>query len=344
MSSGSTLSRRRTHNLLLISTLLNLRDTASPLTLLLDSLEQPAYPVLAEYIRRAKLSKSHVVFISFDTFKRPKAVDTFIFTTKKGLNEVLKEVRTSISNVDILPEKRCLLIIDSVHALASRGSQGQPVNVAEYLSNLLASASSRLQVSLVMVHHQDLPSPRNFHPYAPSLLSLVTYLATTIIAVHSLTQVLARKVAADKSMVSPVFGVNEETEGIIIGQQDSKKKLNKYDGIVLEMEHRRKSGRGIVEWYFLPRASQYTTRQPREIVILLDDHPQYRREEETVTSAGEELVSTFELGLTERQRRDRENVVLPYFDAQKGEGPGEGGRILYEMGEEDDFDEEEDEI
>jgi elongator complex protein 5 len=37
-------------------------------------------------------------------------------------------------------------------------------------------------------------------------------------------------------------------------------------------------------------------------------------------------------------------VVLPYFDAQQGNGPGEGGRILYDMGEEDDFDEEEDEI
>ena len=35
--------------------------------------------------------------------------------------------------------------------------------------------------------------------------------------------------------------------------------------------------------------------------------------------------------------------MLPYLDAQKGEG-GEGGRILYDMGAEDDFDEEEDEI
>lgn len=60
----------------------------------------------------------------------------------------------------------------------------------------------------------------------------------------------------------------------------------------------------------------------------------------------EGMESTFSLGLTEKQRRDREGVVLPYFDAQKGEGPGEGGRILYEMGDEDreDFDDEEDEI
>jgi len=49
------LSHRRTHNLLLISKLLNLRDTASPLTLLQDSLEQPATPLIKEYIRRAKV-------------------------------------------------------------------------------------------------------------------------------------------------------------------------------------------------------------------------------------------------------------------------------------------------
>lgn len=49
------LAHRRTHNLLLISKLLSLRDTASPLTLLVDSLEQPAIPLTKEYIRRAKV-------------------------------------------------------------------------------------------------------------------------------------------------------------------------------------------------------------------------------------------------------------------------------------------------
>jgi elongator complex protein 5 len=54
------LSHRRTHNLLLISKLLSLRDTASPLTLVLDSLEQPATPLLKEYIRRAKVSSAYM--------------------------------------------------------------------------------------------------------------------------------------------------------------------------------------------------------------------------------------------------------------------------------------------
>lgn len=51
----TNLSHRQTHNLLLISKLLSLRDTASPLALLLDSLEQPATPLIKEYIRRAKV-------------------------------------------------------------------------------------------------------------------------------------------------------------------------------------------------------------------------------------------------------------------------------------------------
>jgi elongator complex protein 5 len=79
--------------------------------------------------------------------------------------------------------------------------------------------------------------------------------------------------------------------------------------------------------------------------MLLEDHALYRTREErfeAVVGEGGD-AATFEMGLTEKQRRDRDGVVLPYYDAQSG-GGGDGGRILYDMGEEDDFDEEEDEI
>jgi len=46
---------RRTHNILLISKLLNQRDAGSPFTLLLDTLEQSAKPVVAEWLRRANV-------------------------------------------------------------------------------------------------------------------------------------------------------------------------------------------------------------------------------------------------------------------------------------------------
>jgi len=83
-------------------------------------------------------------------------------------------------------------------------------------------------------------------------------------------------------------------------------------------------------------------------ICLLDDHPLYAAPQTgdglgtDIEGGEEEPESTFNLGLTEKQKRDREGVVLPYFDAQSG--GGDGGRILYEMGREDDWDPEEDEI
>lgn len=128
--------------------------------------------------------------------------------------------------------------------------------------------------------------------------------------------------------------------------------------LVVEMEHRRKSGRGVKEWFFVPLREDHATPTPKmssgakkpppggqeSKIILLEDHPLWHPHRAAVTEPGaEDDGSTFELGLTAQQRMDRERVVLPYFDAQKADG-GEGGRILYEMGIEDDFDEEEDEI
>lgn len=197
--------------------------------------------------------------------------------------------------------------------------------------------------------HSSVPSQPT---YAPSPLKLLNYLATAILTVHSFTQTLARKRAADKSLSEPVFGIAEEREGVILGMY-----ANEPKSIVLEMEYRRKSGRGIKEWFYLPlignsdletvagkRNTHLSTGAGK--IILLEDHPLYLPQE--VVMAKEyrpalEETSTFELGLTAKQKADREGVVLPYFDAQKGEG-GEGGRIVYEMGVEDDFDEEEDEI
>lgn len=49
------LQHRRTHNTLLLQKLLNLRDGASPFTLVLDSLEQGGAVIIAEFKGRAKV-------------------------------------------------------------------------------------------------------------------------------------------------------------------------------------------------------------------------------------------------------------------------------------------------
>lgn len=122
------------------------------------------------------------------------------------------------------------------------------------------------------------------------------------------------------------------------------------NGVVLEMEMRRRSGRAVVEKFVLATRRPHSGAPPGPAAIaLLSDHPLFAAPTDSGPQAGaneneEDMETTFNLGLTDKQRKDREGIVLPYFDAQSDVGGGEGGRILYEMGREDDFDDEEDEI
>ncbi|KAI5368048.1 Putative elongator complex protein [Septoria linicola] len=327
----SSLQHRRTHNLLLISKLLNQRDAASPFTLVLDSLEQSGRPILAEYIKRANAAKVQVIFVSFQTLRKPRGVDVFIPGWKQNLHSWQKEV---VNHFRTEASQKKLLIFDSLNTLSSSNSSNLPA----LLSSFIGPSSS-----LLALYHTDVPLPisKNSHQdvYSPSALTLLRYLATTIFITHSLHHVLAQKAARSRSHAEPIFGLEEGVEGVLQSLG-----ANSTEGIVLEMEHRRKSGRGVREWYFLPlKTAAITQTKTREVVILLEDHPQYRTPDEAAATAQEEAAdTTFELGLTEKQRRDRDGVILPYYDAQNG--GGDGGRILYDMGEEDDFDEEEDEI
>lgn len=291
----------------------------------------------------------------------PDGVDVFISTRRKTFTQVAKEVRDaclSNSMTTSLGVKKSLIIFDSVHPLTTRRphSHGGPVNIVNYFGSILAinapnpSSQTQIQASLLAVYHSDIPvQSAQADPYAPSLYSLLSYLATAILTVHSTHHILAGKAARDKSLAAPLYGLAAEEDGVVVGLKSTHSKIGMTeitpedrDSLIIQLDHRRRSGRNVEEWYYLPAEWSYDARQPREVVTLLDDHPLWKKVEEPV--AEEMPETTFELGLTEKQRRDREKVVLPYFDAQKGDGPGEGGRILYDMGEEDDFDEEEDEI
>jgi elongator complex protein 5 len=184
----------------------------------------------------------------------------------------------------------------------------------------------------------------------------LAYLATAILRITSLDHTIQQKRSRDRSLPEPVFGIAEGRDGVLIG---NKELGHDAQGVVVVMEIRRKSGRGVRETFVLAPASSSlpsaleaagkmkTGPSAGSSILLLDDHPLYAAPEvgESALDADEGEdgpESTFNLGLTEKQKKDREGVVLPYFDAQNG--GTEGGRILYEMGREDDWDPEEDEI
>lgn len=114
----SAQAHKRSHSLLLLQKLLNLRDNASPLTLVLDTLEQGAAPVLQEFTTRARVSRStrliyhdhplivaqishtKVIFISFATIKRPANADILVRATGKSLQKLRSDI---ISHYPALP-------------------------------------------------------------------------------------------------------------------------------------------------------------------------------------------------------------------------------------------------
>ncbi|KAL8837935.1 MAG: hypothetical protein Q9176_005411 [Flavoplaca citrina] len=349
----TSLHHRRTHNLL-IQKILSKPDT-SPFTLVLDSVEQGAGALVGLVVGVGVASKTHIIYVSQTSTNAPSGVDTHIISRRKTAEVLKKEILAAVPK-----GQKTLLILNPLPP-----SLLQTPNLPTYLLSLLSPTTS-----LFLIHHLDIPIPNHQQPYTPTPLLLLRYTATTILTLSSFPQTLAKYTARNLARPEPLFGLEEGKEGVIVGlgaNSYAAKGGGREGGMVLEMEYRRKSGRVVEEVFFLPSLPSSlsgTTSPPPppssnlaleriKAITLLDENPSFAAPTVMDISNGEEIQSedlggTFKLGLTEKQRRDREGVVLPYYDAQRGfeegGGRGDGGRILYEMGEEDDFDEEEDEI
>ncbi|KAI0491072.1 Elongator complex protein 5 [Xylaria cf. heliscus] len=389
MPSSTTQSHARSHALLLLQKLLNLRDSASPLTLVLDTLEQSGKPILREFMSRAQISKTKIIYISFATPRKPVGADVFVRARGKTAETLRSEI---VSHYPTGHTHKTLLIIDELNPLSST----IPTDLALFLSSLITTPAH----SLVGLYHTDVPLSLSHQlapgsatteltrSYTPHPLTTLTHLATAVLRASNLHHAAERRRALNRSLREPEFGLAEGKEGVLVGLRGSLKAAAVVAGggggggsgpLVLEMELRRRSGRAVAETFVLVpvpvpvpstggakstqttiSAQTQTTRpelSPSKL-YLLSDHPAFQDPEAVATASAQgraggggggggeedEPESTFNLGLTEKQRRDREGVVLPYFDAQTDIGAGEGGRILYDMGREDDFDEEEDEI
>jgi elongator complex protein 5 len=334
----STPEQHQRHSIHLMMRVLCLRNNVSPFTLVLDDLNQRASPFVLEMMRRGLSRNIRVIVVSFEATQYDSAVRNIPAYAATSGKQIMQDLRTALDLA-----KESLVIVDSLSELL----EVDGIDMSE-LFNLVAN---KYASTLVGVYHQDMLPAQDAHSaYAPQPLELLKYMATSVMVCKSFAHVLAAKAAKERSLAEPSFGLLAGAEGIVQCLD-----ANDHRGIVLEAEFRRKSGRPEGEIYFLrearttdyhaPTTGMVVGKLKEEFVTLLDLVPAYSSREVLglVNAAADDIESTFNLGLTEKQKQAREGVVLPYFDAQKGEG-GEGGRILYEMGEEDDFDEEEDEI
>ncbi|KAJ4369725.1 hypothetical protein N0V83_005488 [Neocucurbitaria cava] len=345
MNRPATHAQYQRHSVHLLSNILNVRSNASPFTLVIDDLNQRAMPFVGELIRRALSRNVNVIVVALEGTHFHPAVRTVRPSVDDSAEQILKDISEAMDRA-----KESIVIVDHLYELVNVKN----VDMVD-LFNLVAIDYAS---TLVGVYHQDMvPShmlvPRRHEvlkTYLPSPLSYLKHFATAVINCKSFAHVLAAKAAKERSLEEPTHGLLHEAEGVVQSLD-----ANDNQGIVLEAEFRRQSGREESEVFFLRTARPADYNVPlenlpygtlrQEFVILLEQQPTYNNKEVIgdINARNDIVEATFKLSLTDKQKQAREGVVLPYTDAQKGEG-GEGGRILYDMGAEDDFDEEEDEI
>jgi len=144
------------------------------------------------------------------------------------------------------------------------------------------------------------------HTYAPHGLPLLEYMATSIIRIHP------HKEAQQRLADDPVTGIFDFSDNLYNLPQ-----------FRVDIEHRRKTGRSLVGTFEIDaeaHKSQFVSPQTIEEEVIPEN------------------LTTFNLSLNEKQKQDRENLQLPFMEAQQG--PEGGGAIVYQFEKDDDYDEE----
>lgn len=181
--------------------------------------------------------------------------------------------------------------------------------------------------SAVLSHNTDVPlSPKYTH--YPSAQPLLSHISTTVLRVMSFDNYLLRLEADSMALPDPVEQ-DRNKDGVV-----STLGSNSLRRIVISLEYRRKTGRITMEKCIIHLDSGK--------VELLDT----KVSEDDGLGAVLDFGTTFNLGITQEQKKNKENVVLPHFSAQRGAGSDVGDKesasIEYTLEAEDDFDDEED--
>lgn len=166
------------------------------------------------------------------------------------------------------------------------------------------TAISRPNVSILATLHTSLPELDSQHPNYPSTFSLLTFIASTVFEV--VPKVLDEDTETQLSLLRVPGGLNSPL-------------------FRLNLTSRRKSGRSLSYSFHINALTH-------EYTPIME-----RQEEQLDTQQLLKGLTTFNLTTSKRQQEARENVELPYLEAQSFEA---GGAIVYEFEKDDDYDEE----
>ncbi|RCK59428.1 Elongator complex protein 5 [Candida viswanathii] len=197
---------------------------------------------------------------------------------------------------------RTLVIVDSLNYIPS-------YEVSSFIAKLVGPTTT-----LLGVYHTQTPVPVSKYPNYPPAMTLLTYIASTIYELYPITPDSIDEEHLENAVSKLNFPINSN--------------LNDQTFHVV-LTYRRKSGRSLI---YKLRINGCT--HEYEIWKDLQDVETVEEDESLLRD-----LTTFNLTTSSKQKLAREQVELPYLQAQESLGAA-GGAIVYEFEKDDDYDEE----
>ncbi|CAI5759348.1 unnamed protein product [Candida verbasci] len=281
------------NSVVLLTRLLSLKES-SPFHLIIDSLLQSSYYLIEEYVY--KLNNSiDIIYLSFETAKKPNYAKEFIDCTFIKPDEIIKKVKSVITT------SKSLIIIDSLNYFEN-------IEVTNFISTLASPTTT-----IIATYHINVPIPKSSIPNYPSALSLLTYIASSIFELEPILPIDINEEELENEIAKLNIPVNLKLNSPIFK---------------CTLTNRRKSGRSIIYKFKIDT-------KLHEYEIIKEAQPETNEEDESLLKD----LTTFNLTTSNKQKLAKEQVELPFMQAQESLGSS-GGAIVYEFEKDDDYDEE----
>ncbi|CCD24015.1 Elongator subunit IKI1 NDAI_0C03550 [Naumovozyma dairenensis CBS 421] len=293
-----------THNpAVLLKRILSLSE-ATPLLLCLDSIPQTANYLINEIVHHSRNTLNlETIFVAFETLNKPSYATHFIDINEVsgGLPKLIETLQSYLPSPQQKHSNKRLVIIDSLNYIPND-------KLAQFIS-----AVASPHCTLVGVYHKDtpevdIPALDNY----PSSLELLQFMATTIL---NITPALPSRIDEES--------LKYELEKYSIPRGLNNPIFN------LKLINRRRSGRSLSYDFQID-----TNKHLYEHVI---NNPE-EQENEIETPEMLQGLTTFNLSTSTKQKMAKDQVALPFLEAQGLES--HGGAIVYEYEKDDDYDEE----
>ncbi|ORX98588.1 hypothetical protein K493DRAFT_406551 [Basidiobolus meristosporus CBS 931.73] len=305
----------------------------SPLIVVESTLEQSNFLLLKEFVIRAGLSNRRVIWLTTENSVaslekdlpgelRIVYVDAYTNVyAKKNDNSRQSPSLYVLKNASDLKEAEVLLkkltqstnvpytlVLDSVSSFI----RDSPVKTFKFIKNIVDETKEPSNV--IATYHADVPDPTGSSGYSalPHISSAFSQLASTRVVVKNVLE------QDPLDFEGPQEYITESSNSLATGK--------------CEIEHKRKSGKVVRE-----RIIFEVTPTGGLSISTIVDKPVIPEPESETPEVDPMANLSFNLNLTEEQRKAKNEVVLPYLKTQENEV---SGAIYYEPDEADDFDDE----